>query len=348
MNKSFLHGMGASVMAIVLSLPVFLYSTAHAAEYNWKFAHEEPADGFMDLVAREFSKKLAEKSNGKIALTIYPSGTLGNVEDLVELTQNNVIQFNIASAGTLSTQIPQIQVLLLHYLFPKDMNVVRSVLEQGEFRNLLAPLFKAKKLEALTCVVEGWQVWTSSKPLSSPADFKNFKMRTMPSDLLVAAYKAYGANPTPVEFSQVYSALQLKMIDGQENPVYAIEDMKFYEVQDYLTFGYTGLMFLTLIANADALAALPPDLRGAVDQAVTETVAFAFACENRLNTQYMDKMLRQKPTLNRVDLDDAQIDAFRKLAVPLYDMYTKDQGGKGAGEILETLRKDIAKASTAK
>lgn len=334
---------GAAVLAAVLLTAAMTVQGGLAAEYSWKLAHEEPAEGFMDLVAQEFGKKLAEKSGGRIELVIYPSGTLGNVEDLVELTQNNAVQFNIASAGTLSTQIPQMQALLLQYLFPKDMDVVRRVMKEGSFRELLRPRFEERHLIPLNFVVEGWQVWTSNRPLTTPADFKNFKMRTMPSKLLVETYKAYGANPTPVEFSQVYSSLQLGMIDGQENPVYAIEDMKFYEVQDYLTFGYTSLMFLTLIANQETLAALPADLRTAVEQAAAETVDYAFACQEQLNKGTLDQMLKAKKNLHVAYLDEAAITAFRDLARPLYDVYVKELGGQGAAELLAALQGDIAR-----
>ncbi len=312
-----------------------------AAEYEWKLAHEEPENGFMDLVAKKFGDLMAEKSGGKINLVVYPAGTLGNVEDLVEQTQNNTVQFNIASAGTLSTQFPQIQVLLLQYLFPNDMKRVQQVLATGKFRDLLVPVFGAKKLVPLNYTAEGWQVWTSKRPLTSVKDFANFKMRTTPSKLLVETYKAYGANPTPVEFSQVYSALQLGTVDGQENPPYAIDDMKFYEVQDYLTFGYTSPLILVLIGNADTLAALPADVRKAVDEAAAETVTYAFACENELNQKALDGMKQRKNSLNIVYLDEAQIAQFRPLARKQDAIYTEELGGKGAAVLLQTLLEDI-------
>ena len=334
---------------VTVSLAAALFTVfacaAFAAEYEWKLAHEEPENGFMDIVAKQFGAIMAEKSGGKIELVIYPAGTLGNVEDLVEQTQNNTVQFNIASSGTLSTQFPQIQVLLLQYLFPNDMKKVQKVLEEGKFKAQLEPVFESKKLVALGYVAEGWQVWTSKRPLASVKDFSNFKMRTTPSKLLVETYKAYGANPTPVEFSQVYSSLQLGTVDGQENPPYAIDDMKFYEVQDYLTFGYTSPLILTLIGNADTLSKLPPDIRAIVDEAAAQTVAYAFDCEEEMNRKALENMKQRKNSLNIVYLTDGQIAQFRPLARKQDAIYTEELGGKGAAELLKTLLEDIDAAS---
>lgn len=114
-----------SSLVVVLSvlaaaLVVFTFSgQALAAKYNWKFAHEELQGGFMDEVAREFAKRLADKSGGEIQIDIYPSGTLGTSEDLVELVQNGAIQFNWADAGHVGSQVAEAQALLLHYIFSK-------------------------------------------------------------------------------------------------------------------------------------------------------------------------------------------------------------------------------------
>jgi len=207
------------------------YRQAFSATYNWKLAHEELKDGFMDTFAKEFKKKLAEKSNGEINLEIYPSGTLGTSEDLVNLVQENVIQFNLADAGHLGSLIPEVQALLLQYLFPKDMDVVKEVLNKGKFMDLLGEKFRQMDLEPLANLTEGWQVWTTNKPIHTPQDFKGFKMRTMTSRLLVENYKAYGCNPTTMPYAEVYSGLQLNMIEGQFNSLNCTSDMKFYEVQ---------------------------------------------------------------------------------------------------------------------
>lgn len=317
---------------------------AYAAEYVWKLAHEELPGGFMDSVAHEFGKKLAEKSNGNIKLEVYPSGTLGTSEDLVELTQHNAIQFNFADAGHLGTQIPQVQALLLQYLFPSDMNVVKQVLNEGSFMELLTPKFHEKNLEPLVNLTEGWQVWSTNRPISKPSDFNDFKMRTMSSKLLVESYAAYGANPTPIPFSEVYSALQLKMVDGQENPVFAIYDMKFYEVQQNIIFGYTGPFVLTLISNKAFIDSLPEDIRAIALEAARECIAYGFNWQDKFNASRLEKMKQAKKDLNIKHLTEEEMQAFKTLAKKTHEVYF-NIGGEGAKEILTALQADIKKFS---
>lgn len=336
---------GAFLLTLAASIGIGLSPALAAPKYQWKLAHEETANGFMDMVSNEFAKKLKEKSNGEIELSLYPSGTLGSAEDMIEQTQSGSIEFHLASTAGLGPQIQQVQALLLHYLFPQDINIVKKVMRDGSFHKLLTPYFHEKRLEPLAFVAEGWQVWSSNKKITSPKDFNGLKMRTMLSPLLIAAYKAYGANPTPVEFAQVFSSLQLKMIDGQENPIFSIDDMKFYEVQSDLTFGYSGLLFVTLLANKPMLDALPEPVRKVVQEASAETLEYAFDVAFKLSDERLARMRKQKPDLRVSYLDDAAIAQFKALATPVFDIYTKELGGKQAPEILAAIQADIATAS---
>jgi len=314
---------------------------AQAATYNWKLAHEELQDGFMDTFAHRFKKRLAEKSNGKINLEVYPSGTLGTSEDLVSLVQDQVIHCNLADAGHLGSMVPQVQALLLQYLFPNDMDVVQKVLNKGSFMDILGEKFREKDLEPLANLTEGWQVWTTNKPIRTPEDFKGFKMRTMTSKLLVENYKAYGCNPTPLPYAEVYSGLQLNIIEGQFNPLNCTDDMKFYEVQDYLIFAYTNPFILTLVTNTEFFASLPKDIRKIVSETAQELIPGSFDWQEEFNQKKLESMLKKKPSLKVIKLTQEEIQAFRKLAHPVRETYFKI-GGKDSQAILEALEKDIA------
>ena len=331
----------------VLFLSMFILGGANAvqaAKYTWKFAHEELQGGFMDEVAREFASRLEKKSGGDIKIEIYPSGTLGTSEDLVELVQNGAIQFNWADAGHLGSLIPEVQALLLHYIFPKDIEVVQEVMQKGSFRNILAPRFEEKNIEPLAYFSEGWQVWTSNKALRTPEDFKGFKMRTMTSKLIVDNYKAYGANPTPTPFAEVYSALQLKMVEGQVNPVFVIYDMKFYEVQDYLNFAYSNPFILTLITNKEFFDSLPQDIQKMIKDTAIELIPFGFKWEQEFNKKQLDTMLQKKPNLQIVNLTPAEIDRFAELAKPVRKVYYEMAPEYGP-KIVEALEMDIKNAT---
>lgn len=186
-----------TLTALAVFVAVFWALASQAATYNWKLAHEELQDGFMDTFAHRFKERLAEKSNGQINLEVYPSGTLGTSEDLVSLVQEQVIHFNLADAGHLGSMVPQVQALLLQYLFPNDMDVVQEVLNQGSFMDILGEKFREKDLEPLANLTEGWQVWTTNKAIRTPEDFKGFKMRTMTSSSWWKTTRPTDVTPPP-------------------------------------------------------------------------------------------------------------------------------------------------------
>ena len=315
-------------------------SVASAAEYNWKLGHEEVPGGYYDRLGKEFGKRLAEKSGGKIELKVFPAETIGTSEDMLELVRNDAIQFNFASAGHIGSLVPEAQVMLLHYVFPKDLKVVEQVFKEGKFRELLNPCYEAKGLEPLLYGTEGWQVWTTNKLIRTPADMEGVKFRTGTSRLIVDNYKAYGANPTPVPFSEVYSGLQLNMIEGQENPVFVAYDMKFYEVQKYLTFAYIGPFPYAMVVGSKFMASLPEDIQKIVRDVANELTPYAFQLQEEYNNEMLEKIKQDKPDMEIVYLTDEEVAAFAKLAPPVQKVYFEMAPEKGPA-ILKALQEDV-------
>ena len=222
-----------SALAAGVALATLMSHAAVAEE--WKFAIEEIEGSVQDAYAQEFKKRIEEKTNGEVTVTVYPYGTLGTSAELTELVTQGAIQFANASPGHLGTMVPEIQVFSIPYLLSENNEVNKQVLTSSDvIYDKLQKDFNAKGLQLLTMYPEGEMVWTTDKEIHSPADFDNFKMRTMVSPMLVTAYEAFGASPTPMPYGEVYGGLQLKQIDGQVNPIFAIEEMKFYEVTDYM------------------------------------------------------------------------------------------------------------------
>ena len=315
-------------------------SAVKAAEYKWKLGHEEVTGGYYDRLGKEFGKRLAANSNGRIELSVFPAETIGSSEDMLELVRNNVIQFNFASAFHVGSLIPEAQVLLLHYIFPRDINVVRDVFQKGSFRDILNPCYEAKGLEPLAYGSEGWNVWTTNKAIRTPADMAAVKFRTGTSRLIVDSYKAYGANPTPVPFSEVYSGLQLNMIEGQENPVFVAYDMKFYEVQKCITFAYTAPFAYSLVSGTKFMASLPADIQKIVRDTANGLIPYAFQLQEEYNNEMMAKIKADKPDMEIIQLTDPEIAAFAKLAEPVQKLYLGMAPEKGQA-LLDALKADI-------
>ncbi|HLR20574.1 MAG TPA: DctP family TRAP transporter solute-binding subunit [Tissierellaceae bacterium] len=316
---------------------------AKEAEYQWKFAHEENNGSIQDVYAKEFKRVLEEKSDGRIHLDIYPVGQIGDATQQAELLQYGGIEFANISPGNTGTIVPENQLFSLHFLFSEDMEVNKEILEESKALNeLLSEKYLEKNIKILSYWTEGAMEWTTSKEANTPDKWKGLKFRTMPSPMIVASYKAYGANPTPLPYMEVYSALQLNMIQGQENPISAIEEMKFHEVQDYFILGSSSIYATTTAVNPEFFEELPNDIKEIVLETIDELDDFAFDTQEQLNEDALEKI--KESDVNVIELTSEEREEFRKEAEKAYQLYI-DETGEDGEEILNTLMKEVENAS---
>lgn len=333
-------GLTAALLALVFS------ATVSAAEYEWKFALEEIDGSVQDRYATKFAEVMKEETDGRVNITIYPYGSLGTSTQLTELIQNGAIQMAFASPGHLGSIVPEVQLLTLHFLFSDDSRVNKKVLSSSEaLYGPLAEAYRDKNLKLVSLISEGWMVWTANKPLTEPADFDGLKIRTMVSPLLLKEYEAYGANPTPMAYSEVYSGLQLGTIDAQVNPVFAIEEMSFYEQQKYMIFPGHLPFIASVVTNPSFYEGLPADIKEAIQAARAEADDYIFREQQALNDKRLG-IIKEKSDTEIIQLNDEQRQAFRKLAMPVREQYKEMAGERGA-RILDGLVEDIRETEKA-
>lgn len=339
-------------MAMILLLAVAI-GTAGAAEYmggpiKARLASEEIEGDFMTVWAKNFSEHMKEWSGGKIDINVYPYGTLGATGDINELAQLGVVEFVFSDYAWISSFVPQAQVLALNYLFPtqKVPEVLDWMVKNGDFFPLLDQAFRKNGLVPLGIMYEGWQWVTSKKPIQSPEDMDGLKLRLMSSKLLVEDYKAYGASPTPMSYGEVYSGLQMGLIDAQVNPLFAIYSMKFYEVQDYFTQLKSEPFLGIPTANLDFFENLPEEVQDEMLNYWKNAVIPAGKWIDERNASDMEKIKKAKPDATFTVLDDAAVAKFKKKAETVYPKFV-DIGGEGSQKILDTLLKDIENAKKA-
>ncbi|MFZ5968359.1 MAG: DctP family TRAP transporter solute-binding subunit [Bacillota bacterium] len=308
--------------------------------YTWRFAHEEIDGSVQDLYVKKFKEIIEKKSNGRVTIEIYPVGQIGDATQQCELLQNGGIEFGIVSPGNTGTIVPENQLFSLHFLFTDDMDKNAEIFKTSKALNeMLSNKYLEKNIKVLAYWTEGAMQWTSSKPVNTPDKWKGFKMRTMPSPMIVAAYQAYGANPTPVPYMEVYSGLQLNMIEGQENPLFAIEEMKFYEVQKQLTLASSNLYVTTTSVNPDFFNGLPKDMQDMILETVDEIRDYSFDVQADLNGKALDK-IKEKSDIAIVELTAEEREAFREASKAAYDKYVEMVGPVGK-EILEKLIEEV-------
>ncbi len=332
---------------------LLMVSSAGASEYTGpemksKLATEDLDGDFMTVWSQKFSTKMKEWSDGKIDITVYPYGSLGDTRDINELCQLGVIDYVVTDYAWISSFVPEAQVLALHYIWPKEQapEVLAWIVKNGEFMSVLERAFRRNDLVPLGIIWEDWMWITSKEAIEKRADLEGVKLRLMSSKVLVDQWKAYGASPTPMSFGEVYGGLQMGLIDAQMNPIFADYSMKFFEVTDFFTLTYAEAYLGIPTMNMARFDALPKEAQEKMRAFWAEaTISSAQWIEER-NSSDMEKIKKERPGIKFTELNDEQIAEFSDIAVANYEKFD-EIGGPDAKLVRETLQKDIVNAKKA-
>lgn len=181
-----------------------------------------------------FAKEVEKRTNGRYKIQNFYSGALGAERESIEAVQLGTLDLTLTSTGPVPNFVPEVAILDIPFLF-RDYAHARAVLD-GPIGQDLLQKFPPKNIIALAWAENGFRNMTNNKhPVNTPADLKGLKMRTMENPVHIQAYKAFGIIPTPMAFTELFTALQQGTVDGQENPLSVISAAKFDQVQKYLT-----------------------------------------------------------------------------------------------------------------
>jgi tripartite ATP-independent transporter DctP family solute receptor len=234
-----------------------------AATYEIKFAHVDPADPYTSkkgAAGTTFKGDLEAATSGAVSVKLFPAGQLGGERELIEGVKLGTIQMAMVSAA-IASYYKEAQVLDIPYLF-SSAPVAWKVMDGPFGKEMAADCLKKTGLRVLAYGETGFRNFTNSiRPIKSPADMKGMKIRVMESPVYVAMIKGLGAQPTPIAWPETYTALQQKVVDGQENPVSVIASNKFFEVQKYLTIDGHSYGVDFLIINDKFYQSLPKEIQ---------------------------------------------------------------------------------------
>jgi tripartite ATP-independent transporter DctP family solute receptor len=248
----------ALVILISVILLVIGFSGSIFAEDNpiiIKLSHALPEDTPQHVGALAFKKMVEERTDGAIEVQVFPASQIGSDVEAVEMMQSGAIQASLVPTAKMSVFDPSLQLIDLPFLFP-NREITHKFLDSEIADDLFKPLENIG-LKGLAFWESGFKQITANKEIRKPEDFKGLKFRVMESPLLIEQYKTLGANPVPIDFAEVYNALQQGVVDGQENPLVSITTMRFYEVQSYMMMtnhGYLAYAFLFSKAFWDKLS----------------------------------------------------------------------------------------------
>jgi TRAP-type transport system periplasmic protein len=304
---------------------------AQAAEFTYKYANNLPDSHPMNARAKEMAAAIKAETNGRFDLQIFPNNQLGSDTDMLSQVRSGGVEFFTLSGLILSTLVKAASINGIGFAFP-DYDTVWKAMDGDLGGYVRGEIGKAGLVVMDKIWDNGFRQTTSStKPINGPDDFKGFKIRVPVSPLWTSMFKAFDAAPASINFSEVYSALQTKVVEGQENPLAIISTAKLYEVQKYCSLTnhmWDGFWFL---ANRRAWEAVPEDVRTIVAKHIN-----AAAINERADVAKLNASLQQDLAGKGLVFNQPTVAPFReKLRSAGFYSEWKGNYGEQTWELLE-------------
>ena len=244
-----------------IAAPFLNLKPAYGAEFTFKYANDLPVTHPVNIWISKACDQIREKTKERVDIKMFPNNQLGSDPDMLNQLRLGGIDFLGFSGLLLATMVPVAAINGVAFAFPTYADVWKAM--DGELGAYLRASIEKTGLVVFDKIFDNGyrQITSGTKPINTPADLQGFKIRVPGAALWVSMFKGLGASPTTINFSEVYSALQTKVVDGQETPLVTIESAKLYEVQKYCAMSnhmWDGFYFL---ANRKSLAKLPEDLQ---------------------------------------------------------------------------------------
>jgi tripartite ATP-independent transporter DctP family solute receptor len=291
----------SAALAAGIAAPAFLARPAGAAEFAYKYGTALPDGHPMVIRSKEACAKIKEESGGKFDITIYPSSVLGQDTAMMSQAIAGALEIYGMSMDILAQKNPPAAIFGVGFAFP-DYDAAWKAMD-GDLGNYCRAI--SEKV-GLFCMDKAFdhgfrEITTKTKPINSPDDLKGMKIRLPVAPLFIALFKHLGASPTPINFGEVYSALQTGLVDGQENPLILIDTAKLYEVQKYCSMTNHIWVGLHVSFNNDAWKRLPPDLQELAHKHFSDAAIAERADWQVMNNTEIDKLTKGGLTFNTPD-----------------------------------------------
>ncbi len=309
------------------ALGVFLASPAFAAPLELKFGHVGKPGSLFEASANEFARRANAKLGDRAKVVVFGSSQLGKDKELLKKLKLGTVDFALPSS-VMASVADEFGLFDMPYLVKDREHMAR--IEKRIVWPKLAPVLEEKGYKVLAIWENGFRNITNNKrPINKPEDLQDLKLRTPKSVWRVKMFKAYGANPTPLSFSEVFVALQTGTFDGQENPLAQIASGKFQEVQKYLSM--TGHVYTPAYVTVGTThwAKLPEDVRNILESTAMETQDYVYKTAAKLEVDLLKELKR-----GGIQVNNADKAAFIKASKPIYDEFASSvPGGK---ELIDT------------
>jgi tripartite ATP-independent transporter DctP family solute receptor len=309
----------ASLAGILLAA----FAAPAAAQTELRFGHVGEPGSLIAASAEEFARLANAKLGGKAKVVVFGSSQLGNDRELLQKVKLGTVDFALPTT-VMSSEVDLFGLFEMPYLVKDRKHMAR--IEKEIFWPSLAPLAEKKGLKVLAVWENGYRHITNNKrPIVKPADLNGIKLRTPRGKWRVKMFEAYGASPSPLPFSEVFTALQTGVMDGQENPFANIWTAKFYEVQKYLSL--TGHVYTPgyPVVGINKWKTHSPELRKLLEDTAKQTQAYVYS-----TAVSMENVLLGKLKSGGIQVNEADKDAFIAGSKAIYEAFGKEVPGAQA------------------
>jgi tripartite ATP-independent transporter DctP family solute receptor len=309
------------------ALAVVQHTPPASAETVIKLGNVQPPAMIVQKGLQRFADLVAERTGGELKVEIFPASQLGTEQEILEGVQLGTIHMFEGSAGAAGRFLPALEAFAHPFLW-RDLDHMLAVARGEIGQELSQRLIDEHGMRILDM---GWlfgqrHLTTASTPVYTPEDMKGLKIRVQPTTIYLEMIKAMGANPTPIDWKEVYLSLQTGVVDGQENPVGVIYSAKLYEVQDYLMLTGHITQNQVVIINEPFFQSLAPEHQRVLREAIIEAGDYQNALIEQGAAEDLEKLTAAGMTVVEPD-----IEAFRAATANIYKLF-ENQWGAGLFE----------------
>lgn len=326
----------ATVLALVLSLGLFAAASAEDyGTYNWIAAMTVAETTTNYKMVEKFAELINERSNGSISVELYPGGQLGNTTEFTEAVVNGSIDIGTGMTTDLVDFVPEMGLFDMPNLFA-SIDQMRALLTSDYALVTVNEYCEASGVRMLGFSDAGFRQLTSNKAVNTLGDLAGQKIRVMTNNYHIAYWNAIGASAVPMQFGEVFMALQQNTIDGQENPYMNIVGNNFQEVQKYIIETNHLGHIITFFMNGELYNSLPENTRALVDECAAEAVAYAATVANESIAK--DKETCIGAGCQIITLSEADLATLQEKAQVVYDMVRKSLGDEKVDGLLNAIK----------
>lgn len=317
--------------AAALPLPGLMRARGDTPEFEMKLANDNPMTHPNTIRQMEAVDRILKETNGRVKISVFPNNQLGGDTDMLSQLRSGALEFMTLSGLILSTFTPLSSIYGIGYAFPNYKAVWAAV--DGDLGGIIRAAVEKAGLYAFEKVWDNGfrEISSSTHPIRTPDDLKGYKIRVPVSPLWTSMFQAFGAAPASINFSEVYSALQTKIVEGQENPLINIETAKLYEVQKYISMTRHMWDGFLMLGNGKNWRGLPPDVRAVITKHFNGS-----AEDQRKDYADSDDKLRSVLESQGMVFNEPDPEAFRQVLIKagFYNQW-RDKYGAEAWAVLE-------------